>query len=590
MPLVQLMAEHMNHAGVSQWGCWLFAVLSSDSTDRQKLLDSCGATMVAAFAVHRHREHALPSAMAARAIRNLSCVDEIAAKFVQEGSCEGLLQLVTQGNNKEGMTHEDEAVQWNAQESEETLECALWGLVNLTMDAEIATIVGSVGGITTIVELLETRKDDKTFNQTFHAALSLTRNIACASSYNYNILNTTDVCAIANHILGKLFSQDINAAEIALYLLSNLACYPPLSNKIGDLEGCFETILKTMHHFTSMAMYTANLQCGEAEDDSVVEAALWTVQNLSHNNKDNQAKFIDLGALGMITNTIQYFPGQHANLCATILKLVEDNDIAKHEAGKQFNLNDLIVRMIDTNITDVPVCVNGCKLLANICIGNKYNYDRLVQLKAIELSVRLMKLHDAHIEVTVACCELLLHMHYTRHEEAKSRLLNSGMITILGDDKLKINISKGNSVENGRDGDIGTTGSENKEGGGEGIEKKAQEVKMYEYEELYEVWVNSDPVLKKLKESQIEEFAWPFDEMKLLFGKYVDQRCATNEERKEIFNCITSISNESMLNQRLQQTILCNIDNSEKEGIVEKVKHLVEVANTNYRDILVMDR
>ena len=155
---------------------------------------------------------------------------------------------------------------------------------------------------------------------------------------------------------------------------------------------------------------------------------------------------------------------------------------------------------------------------------------------------------------------------------------------------MKINISKGNSVENGRDGDIGTTGSENKEGGGEGIEKKAQEVKMYEYEELYEVWVNSDPVLKKLKESQIEEFAWPFDEMKLLFGKYVDQRCATNEERKEIFNCITSISNESMLNQRLQQTILCNIDNSEKEGIVEKVKHLVEVANTNYRDILVMDR
>ena len=584
MPLVQLMAEHMNHHGVSQWGCWLFAVLSSDSTDRQKLLDSCGATMVAAFAIHRHREHALPSAMAARAIRNLGCVDEIAAKFVQEGSCEGLLQLVTQGKNKEGMTHEDEPIRWNSEESEEALECALWGLVNLTCDTQIATIVGSVGGITTIVELLEERKNDETFNGSLHAALSLIRNLSSAGSYNYNILNNTDVCQLAHFILNKFYGQDVNAAEIALYLLSNLACFPPLSKKIGELDGCFETVLKVMHHFTSMAMYTANLQCGEAEDDGVVEAALWAVQNLCYNSKDNQAKFVDLGSLGMVANTIQYYPTQHANICATISRIVEDNDIAKHEAGKQFYLNDLSVQMIDANITDIPVCGNGCKLLKDLCIGNKFNFDRLVHLNVIALAVRIMKLHSDQMQVTLPCCELLLHVHYSRNEEAKSRLIKEGMVEIGDGGKLIIKAGKNNG--NNKSDDVADKGKEEEDEG----EEKEEEDKDYSYQEIYDSWVNADPVLRELKESQIEEFEWPFHDMKLLFGKYVDQRCADNLERRKIFTLITSISNESMLNQRVQRTILSNIDFSKKEGIVEKVQNLVEIANEDYRNILILDR
>ena len=583
MPLVQLMAEHMNHYGVSQWGCWLFAVLSSDSTDRQKLLDSCGATMVAAFAIHRHREHALPSAMAARALRNLSCVDEIAAKFVQEGGCEGLLQLVTQGKNKEGMTHENESTPWNPEESEEALECALWGLVNLTCDPEIATIVGSVGGIVTIVDLLESRKNDETFNQTLHAAFSLIRNISSASTYNYNILNTTNVCEIAHFVLSKFYGQDVNAAEIGLYLISNIACYPPLSKKVGEVEGCFETILKVMHHFTSMAMYTANLQCGEAEDDSVIEAALWAIQNLSHNNADNQAKLVDIGGLGMIKNTIQYFPTQHANVCAALSKLVEGNFAAKLEAGVQFNLNDSIIQLIDASITDAPICGNGCKLLANLSSNCSHNFDRLIQLKAIALSIRVMKLHSNNMEVVFASCELLLSMHYNGNQEGKSRLIKDAMIMVDDNGALKVQTGKDEGSKNNIDTDEGRDKESTEE-------KEQGENKNYDYQQIYDAWVNSDPVLKELKESQIEEFEWPFDEMKLLFGKFVDQRCATNEERKKIFAVITSLPNESILDERVQRTILSNIDFSQKDGIVEKVTHLVEMAKADYRDILIMDK
>ena len=46
LPLVQSMAEHMNHSGVSMWGCWMFAVLASDSPERQIMLSESGAAMV----------------------------------------------------------------------------------------------------------------------------------------------------------------------------------------------------------------------------------------------------------------------------------------------------------------------------------------------------------------------------------------------------------------------------------------------------------------------------------------------------------------------------------------------------------------
>jgi hypothetical protein len=50
--------------------------------------------MVTAYAIHRHYDSPEASAMACRAVRNLSCIDDIAAKFVQEGTIEGLIELL----------------------------------------------------------------------------------------------------------------------------------------------------------------------------------------------------------------------------------------------------------------------------------------------------------------------------------------------------------------------------------------------------------------------------------------------------------------------------------------------------------------
>jgi hypothetical protein len=49
---------------------------------------------IAAYALHSQYESPEAAAMAARAVRNLSCIDEIAAKMVQEGAIEGLIELL----------------------------------------------------------------------------------------------------------------------------------------------------------------------------------------------------------------------------------------------------------------------------------------------------------------------------------------------------------------------------------------------------------------------------------------------------------------------------------------------------------------
>ena len=58
-----------------------------------------------AYALHRHKDSPDVAAMACRAVRNLSCIDEIAAKLIQEGTLEGLIEVLknalTDGYNQE---------------------------------------------------------------------------------------------------------------------------------------------------------------------------------------------------------------------------------------------------------------------------------------------------------------------------------------------------------------------------------------------------------------------------------------------------------------------------------------------------------
>ena len=313
---------------------------------------------------------------------------------------------------------------------------ALWALVNLTCDTDIATIFGSIGGIVTLVDLLEARQSDDTFSPVLNAALCVVRNLSSATSYNYNIFASTSVCKIVSNVLMKFYTSDVAAGEISLNTISNLSCDEELSTHVAKIDGCFEIILKALHHYSATAMYTANLSCGEIEDDGPVSAAIWAVRNLAGSRHDNQLKLCDLGALGMLANVFEFFPGQYANICGAILNLVADNDAGKFEA-KQFGLCDKVVGAVTNSITDASVCLFGAKAIANLARNNTYNTRRLTELKACELTVKALEAHKEHIEVSLACCDVLLHLHYTS-DEMKDALAVKG---VLSEDRVKATCS-----------------------------------------------------------------------------------------------------------------------------------------------------
>lgn len=282
----------------------------------------------------------------------------------------------------------------------------------MTCDSNIATIFGSVGGILTVVDILETYEKDESFSPVLHAALCVIRNVSSATSYNYNILESTSVCGTVYNILAKFYSEDVTAGEVALYVVSNLSCDMALSARLAKIDGCFETVVKSLHHYTTMAMYTANLNCGEVEDDGPVEAGIWAVRNLAGGGEDSQLKLCDLGALGMVMNAFDSFPTQQLNVCGAILNLVAENDVGKIEA-KSLGLCDKIVNCMSSNVSDPNLCEMTGKIIAHLAKKNRYNTNRLSELKACELAVVAIESHRDQRAVTVACCDILLQLHYT---------------------------------------------------------------------------------------------------------------------------------------------------------------------------------
>lgn len=88
--------------------------------------------------------------MACRATRNLSCEDEISAKLVSEGICEGLIEVlklhvendaVIEVIKLEGSTNIVLAV-LQITNIRVTGQAALWAIVNLVCNSDISTIFG----------------------------------------------------------------------------------------------------------------------------------------------------------------------------------------------------------------------------------------------------------------------------------------------------------------------------------------------------------------------------------------------------------------------------------------------------------------
>ena len=118
------------------------------------------------------------------------------------------------------------------QPNESVCEAVLWAIVNLSCEENIATILGSVGGIEAVISLAEKCQQNSSISL---AAISAIRNISSVGTLNYSLLAKTKVCEVLLYIL-KEHSSDLEIVETGLWTITNLACDSVLSNRLGSLD------------------------------------------------------------------------------------------------------------------------------------------------------------------------------------------------------------------------------------------------------------------------------------------------------------------------------------------------------------------
>ena len=115
--------------------------------------------------------------------------------------------------------------------NESVCEAVLWAIVNLSCEENVATILGSVGGIEAVISLAEKCQQNCSISL---AAISAIRNISAVGTLSFSLLAKTKVCEVLLDIL-KEHSSDLEIVETGIWTITNLACDSVLSNRLGSL-------------------------------------------------------------------------------------------------------------------------------------------------------------------------------------------------------------------------------------------------------------------------------------------------------------------------------------------------------------------
>lgn len=421
LPIVKVMAEHMT-SDVCHWGCWLFAVLASDSTDRQLLLDSVGAPIVAAYTLHAHFDSPQTVAMACRAIRNLSCVDEIAAKMVQEGAIEGIIEIL----KRYGCILSDDLYDKDATDT------ALWAAVNMTCDSEMATIFGSMGGINELVDIFHRIVEELqsavsveskgSSESTCQPLLCVLRNVSAASSYNFGILAKTEICNLVVQFLlldlRSVYSDVSAVSEVAFLLMSNLACSKNLSSQLFSVDGCMSVLM------------TAINSSHKEDEVEVFEASLWAMRTLSGNNENARCAFLSHNVLEKISSewTSMSKDGQKIELfCGLVLSLVTDNVDGCERAYRIGLIETVFMTWIRLGSENLSASIAANRVLIECAKLSKEVQDKLLTLDVREHCLQGILNHKQNRELVVSCCELLLRTTHAS-DDLKAKLIMEGAI------------------------------------------------------------------------------------------------------------------------------------------------------------------
>lgn len=242
----RIATAHLKYSGIAYAVSYIAMILASDSAERQFKLTSAGFSLLVVAIMREHKTDILVAEMACRAARNLAAGDDdIVAKLVEDGVCDGLVGII-----RSQIPSQETKIQILDNECKESIlnpiennpehgftvdsavcEAALWAVVNLACDENVATILGSIGGIGAVVDLADKCQENENMAL---PSVSAIRNLSSAGTLNYSLLAHTRVCEVLLFVLSK-YGKDVEIAETGLWAITNLACDSVLGERLGLL-------------------------------------------------------------------------------------------------------------------------------------------------------------------------------------------------------------------------------------------------------------------------------------------------------------------------------------------------------------------
>ena len=312
----------------------------------------------------------------------------------------------------------------------EVLEAALWAIVNLACDENIARVVGAAGGCDAILQTLAVVMDHEDACWVGCWAL---RNLSNAGALNYSLFVSTPCCEIVLDALRRYPHSQL-LAEAGLWVVANLACEKTLAARFCAL-GAPEVVLNAAR------MLALDLPVIEGEDKEqrhirtgpIVEAVLYAIRNLTH--EDQPSLFaVSLGAAGACEIVADVFReylyrGGMAVLSCTVL----GNLISRHPPNGDRILSagvlNTAIEILKLDPESDLTAATALEFVAT-CAGAHDGCRSMLhspELNACGYAVATMKAHNGSMEVASAGCQVLLQVHYADSDAQREELAERGL-------------------------------------------------------------------------------------------------------------------------------------------------------------------
>ncbi len=408
--LMLLGKKYVNNSTIALQMSWLIMILASDDDENELLLASNDATGLVIQIIEVHcsatgnddTEFTLAE-MVCRATRNLANNDEVAAKLVDEGICDALVNLLRSYSGEFKNFY--------------VIEAVMWVVVNLACDSNIATLFGAAGGCDAIIACI----DDPIILCNESCLLAICRalrNLACESAFNFSLLAATPVCERLMDILNTCSTNNnMDIVEQALWTVSNLGCDQELCIRMCSL-GVGELMINICNHFRSNTTVSMLDEC-----------LMWAIRNLASGSVTNQNSLVNANALGAIQSVLIHSIDDESLVEAAIGALV--NLIYKNENHKTIcnsktcaspmdllsYLCDIVYPKYSQSLIVTGIFVKYIAVaISNVDESKEYR-DIVIQHGGHRYVAEAMKIHNNE-EVTRLGCEVVLHLYYLEDSES----------------------------------------------------------------------------------------------------------------------------------------------------------------------------